>query len=118
MSRSVPESEHREFVALTRSLTKTLEKGMFGDRVVAEHMLRVLGAASQILDEHPVDDMGRCLACRHRHGFSLWPRRRARCAVHDTFTYFLKGRSRFLDMRPSGQPSHREREEHTHDHYH
>jgi hypothetical protein len=106
MSRSAPESEHREFVAVTRSLAKTVETGIFGDRVVAEHMLRVLGAASKILDEHPVDDMGRCIACRYRHSFSLWPRRRVPRVVHDTFTYFFKGRARFLNMRPPGRSSH------------
>jgi hypothetical protein len=98
MSRSVPESEHRQFIAMMHSLAQTVETGIFGDRVVAEHMLRVLGAASKILDEHPVDDMGRCIACRHN--FSLWPRRRVPCVVHDTFTYFFKGRARFLNMRP------------------
>lgn len=95
----MPESEHREYVAVTRSLAKTVEKGIFGDRVVAEHMLRVLGAASQLLAEHPVDDMGRCASCRRHHGFP-WPRRRIPCTVHDTFTYFFKGRSR-LTRRPS-----------------
>lgn len=106
MSRSAPEVEHREFIALTRSLTKTVENGMFGDRVVAEHMLRALGAASQILAEHTVDEMGCCVACRHRHSFP-WPRRRAPCVVHDTFTYFFKGRRRFTDLRPTGRGTHR-----------
>ncbi|MFD1531671.1 hypothetical protein [Pseudonocardia aurantiaca] len=102
MSRSEPEREHREFVAVTRSLTTTVENGSFGDRVLAEHMLRVLGAASQILDQHPVDDRGRCVACRHQRN-SVWPRRRVPCVVHDTFAYYLKGRCRFLNLRPSGR---------------
>jgi hypothetical protein len=101
MSRSAPEVEHREFVAVTRSLAKRVEQGVFGDRVVAEHMLRVLGAASEILAEHPVDEMGRCVACRYRHSFG-WPRRRVPCVVHDTFTYFFKGRRRFSDLHPTG----------------
>jgi hypothetical protein len=60
-------------------------------------MLRVLSVASQILTHHPVDQMGRCLECCRHHSF--WPRRRAPCAVYDTFTYFFRGRSRFLNMR-------------------
>jgi hypothetical protein len=103
MSESVPESEHREFVAVTRSLVKTLETGIFGDRVVAEHLLRVLGAASRILAEHPVDDLARCSACRYRTRSSWWPHRRVPCTVHDTFTYFLTGRSRFLDIGSAGR---------------
>lgn len=54
--------------------------------------------AATLPAEHPVDDMGRCSACRYRHNFSLWLRRRAPCAVHDTFTYFCKGRSRFVHI--------------------
>jgi hypothetical protein len=102
-SGSLPESEHREFMAVTRCLAKTVEKGILGDRVADEHLLRVLGAVSRILADHPVDDMGRCTACRYRHGIPLWPSRRVPCAVHDTFTYFLKGRSRFLKIRPPGR---------------
>ena len=52
MSGSAPEREHREFIAVTHSLANTVEKGLFGDRVVAEHMLRVLGAVLQILADH------------------------------------------------------------------
>jgi hypothetical protein len=92
---STPESEHREFIAVTRALTTTVENGEFGDRVVAEHMLRVLGAATQILTEHSVDGMGRCCACRRFHRFRLRPQNRTPCAVHDTFMYFFKGRRRF-----------------------
>jgi hypothetical protein len=102
MSRSEPEREHGEFVKVTRSLTTTVENGSFGDRVLAEHVLRVLGAASQILAQHPVDDRGRCVACRHRR-ISVWPPRRVPCLVHDTFAYFFKGRSRFLNLHPSGR---------------
>ena len=72
---------------------KTLEEGDLGDRVFAEHMLRVLGAVSQILTQHPVDDMGRCVACR-RHGNALFRRHRAPCVVHDAFRLYIKGRSR------------------------
>jgi len=98
MGRSVPEREHCEFLAVTRDLTTTVEDGVFGDRVVTEHMLRVLGAAAQILAEHDVDDMGRCVACRRLHRFP-WrsPNRRTPCIVHDTFMYFFKGRRRFPD---------------------
>ena len=93
MYRSVPEREHNEFVAMVRSLTHTVETGeVFADRVVAEHMLRLLGAASKVLAEHPVDDRARCRACAR---FSWWPHRRVPCRVHDTFAYFFTGRSRF-----------------------
>lgn len=91
MSRSAPEREHLEFVAVTRSLISTVENGEFGDRVLAEHMLRLLGATSKVLTEHPVDDRARCRACGQ---FSWWLRRRVPCRVHDTFAYFFTGRSR------------------------
>lgn len=94
MDRSVPEREHREFLEVTRSLTTIVENGEFGDRVVAEHILRILGAATQILAEHAVDDMGRCCACRRFHRFPWLPQNRTPCAVHDTFTYFFTGRRR------------------------
>lgn len=104
MGRSMPEREHREFLAVARSLTATLESGEFGDRVVAEHLLRVLGAAAQILTEHPVDDMGRCCACRRFHRFLWRPQnRRTPCAVHDTFMYFFKGRRRFPTHTNNGE---------------
>ncbi|MGH3564859.1 MAG: hypothetical protein ACRDRH_02245 [Pseudonocardia sp.] len=92
MGRSAPEREHMEFVAMARSLAHTLENGEFGDRVVAEHLLRLVGAASKVLAEHPVDELARCRACSQ---FSWWPRRRAPCRVHDTFAYFFTGRRRW-----------------------
>jgi hypothetical protein len=63
------------------------------DRVLAEHTLRVLEAASQILKQHPVDALGRCTACR-QHGHPWFARRRTQCAVHDAFRLYLKGRRR------------------------
>ncbi len=59
----------------------------------SEHMLRVLGAMAEILTQHPVDDMGRCAACRH-HGVFLRARHRTPCVIHDAFSLFLKGWSR------------------------
>ncbi|ANY07981.1 hypothetical protein [Pseudonocardia sp. HH130630-07] len=88
---SAPEREHLRFVAMTRSLTATVEKGEFGDRVLAEHLLRVLGAAATVLAEHPVDDRACCRTCRRR---SWWPRARVPCRVHDTFAHHVTGRSR------------------------
>jgi hypothetical protein len=87
------EREHREFVAVTRTLANALEKEHFGDRVLSEHIVRVLDAVSRVLSLHPVDDLGRCEACRHSRRW-LVLRRRAPCAVHDTFAYFLMGRNR------------------------
>jgi hypothetical protein len=110
MSRSEPEREHREFMALTHTLTKELTRGDFGDRVLAEHMLRILGATSHILAQHPVDELGQCRACRHS---SVWPRRRVPCTIHDIFRHFLKGRARFLDMRSPDLMLHQQEGRHT-----
>jgi hypothetical protein len=98
MGMSEPEREHREFLETIRFLTATLESGEFGDRVIAEHLLRALEAAAEVLVEHVVDDMGRCTACRRRRD-SVWPQRRTPCVVHDTFAYFFKGRRRFAGER-------------------
>lgn len=98
MITSEPEREHQEFASMVHSLTRQLERGEFGDRVLTEHLMRVLGAASYILAVHPVDGLGRCRACRSP---SPWLRRRAVCVVHDSYGYFLKGRARFLDVRSS-----------------
>jgi hypothetical protein len=94
MSGSPPEAEHREFVAHVEFLANQMLTGHeVSDRVLAEHTLRVLEAASQILAQHPVDALGRCTACRF-NGSRLFPRRRGHCAVHDVFCLYLKGRRR------------------------
>jgi hypothetical protein len=70
-------------------LAAVLQTGTFGDRVVAEELLRLVGATEQVLALHEVDQMGRCRACG-RH----WARRSASCLVHDAFCHHLTGRRR------------------------
>lgn len=94
MSRSAPESEHHEFVTAVNILSTRILRGRYvHDRVFAEHMLRVLEATSEVLADHRVDSMGRCTACRQRTN-ALLSRRRTPCAIHDAFSYYLKGHRR------------------------
>jgi hypothetical protein len=44
------------------------EPGAVSDPVVARQLERLVSAVRRLLDEHPLDDRGRCRACGRRRG--------------------------------------------------
>ena len=51
MSRSAPEGEHHEFMAVEESLTQTLKLGGFGDRLPSEHIYHRIPLTGKIVIE-------------------------------------------------------------------
>lgn len=88
-----PEVQHRWHKHELDDLCDTVLAGEVFERVVAERVVRALGALLEVLAQHRVDHAGRCHACKPvGRRWQHWWRRRAPCLIDDVLSHHLAAR--------------------------